>query len=164
MTNPMTRRNGQKRKGCPAAFACYRADGDLRRLKGDRAYLNLLIDENIEGFRAIEKGGHEILPKSDRSYESISYRRICYAFFKLMCATPLGKICASDHAMNAVDEMSALNRELKAYFEKVGAPYKKSRTGRAFLRFMCGSLGRGENLSCPDAFPVLAGFPPSKRP
>lgn len=108
----------------PAALACYRADGDLRRLKRDRAYLNLLIDANIEGYRAIEKGGHEILPTSDRSYESTSYRRMCYAFFKLMCATPLGKICASDHAMSAVDEMSALNRELKAYFEKVGAPYE----------------------------------------
>lgn len=108
----------------PAALACYRADGDLRRLKRDRAYLNLLIDANIEGYRAIEKGGHEILPTSDRSYESASYRRMCYAFFRLMCATPLGKICASDHAMSAVDEMSALNRELKAYFEKVGAPYE----------------------------------------
>ena len=108
----------------PAALACYRADGDLRRLKRDRAYLNLLIDANIEGYRAIEKGGHEILPTSDRSYESASYRRMCYAFFRLMCATPLGKICASDHAMSAVDEMSALNRELKTYFEKVGAPYE----------------------------------------
>lgn len=77
-----------------------------------------------EGYRAIEKGGHEILPKSDRNYESSSYRRICYAFFKLMCATPLGKICASDHAMNAVDEMSPLNRDLKQFFEEVGAPYE----------------------------------------
>ena len=108
----------------PAALACYHADGDLRRLKKDRAYLNRLIDANIEGYRAIEKGGHEILPKSDANYESASYRRMCYAFFKLMCATPLGKICASDHAMNAVDEMSALNREMKAYFEEVGAPYE----------------------------------------
>ena len=37
------------------------------------------------------------------------------AFFKLMCATSLGKICASDHAMNAVDEMSALDRDLKRF-------------------------------------------------
>lgn len=107
----------------PAAFACYRADGDLRRLKRDKAYLNQLIDANIEGYRAIEKGGHEILPKSDRNYESVFYRQTCYVFFKLMCATPLGKICASDHAMNAVDEMSALNRDLKLYFEKTGAQY-----------------------------------------
>lgn len=108
----------------PAVFACYRADGNLRRLKKDKAYLNHLIDANLEGYRAIEKGGHEILPESDKKYESPAYRRICYAFFKLMCATPLGKICASDHAMNAVDEMSALNRDMKRFFEEVDAPYE----------------------------------------
>lgn len=108
----------------PAALACYYADGDLRRLKKNKAYLNRLIDANIEGYRAIERAGHEILPRSDSKYESISYRRTCYLFFKLMCATPLGKICASDHAMNAVDEMSALNRDMKRFFEKTSAPYK----------------------------------------
>ena len=40
-----------------------------------------------------------------------------------MCATSLGKICASDHTMNAVDEMSALNRDLNAFFEENGAAY-----------------------------------------
>ncbi len=107
----------------PAAFACYRADGDLRRLTGDRAYLHQLIDACVEGYRAIEKAGHDILPKADRNYESSSYRRTCYLFFKLMCATPLGKICASDHAMNAADEMSALNRDLKQFFDEAGAEY-----------------------------------------
>ena len=108
----------------PAAFACYRADGELRKVKKDKDYLNRLIDANKEGYRAIEKGGHEILPKSDKNYESASYRRNCYIFFKLMCATPLGKICASDHAMSAVDEMSALNRDMKQFFEEAGASYE----------------------------------------
>ena len=45
-----------------------------------------------------------------------SYRKTCFRFFKLMCATVLGKICASDHAMNAVGEMRALNRDMKAFF------------------------------------------------
>ena len=40
-----------------------------------------------------------------------------------MFATSLGKLCASDHAMNAVDEMSALNRDLKAFFDETGADY-----------------------------------------
>lgn len=40
-----------------------------------------------------------------------------------MCATSLGKICASDHAMNATDEMSALNRDLKKFFDETGAQY-----------------------------------------
>ena len=33
-----------------------------------------------------------------------------------MCATVIGKICASDHALNAVEEMSALNEGLKKFF------------------------------------------------
>ena len=33
------------------------------------------------------------------------------------------KLCAADHAMNAVGEMSALNRDLKAFFDENGAKY-----------------------------------------
>ena len=40
-----------------------------------------------------------------------------------MCATGLGKICAADHAMNAADEMSALNRDLKRLFPETGTAY-----------------------------------------
>ena len=107
----------------PAAFACYRTDGDLKKLKGDTAYLSRLIDANIEGYRAIRNAGHEILPDADKDFEGAAYRKTCLRFFKLMCATSLGKLCASDHAMNAVDEMSALNRDLKRFFEKNGAAY-----------------------------------------
>ena len=107
----------------PAAFACYKTDGDLRKLKGNTAYLNRLIDANIEGYRAIRNAGHAILPKDDAEFEGAAYRRTCLRFFKLMCATSLGKLCASDHAMNAVDEMSALDRDLKRFFDESGAAY-----------------------------------------
>ncbi len=107
----------------PAAFACYKTDGDLKKIKKDNAYLNRLIDANIEGYRAISNAGHEILPKDDKNFESAEYLKTCMRFFKLMCATSLGKICASDHAMNAVDEMSALNRDLKKFFDENGAEY-----------------------------------------
>ena len=107
----------------PAAFACYKTDGNLKKLKGNTAYLNRMIDANIEGYRAIRNAGHEILPKADTEFESAAYRKTCLRFFKLMCATSLGKICASDHAMNAVDEMSALNRDLQQFFDENGAQY-----------------------------------------
>lgn len=107
----------------PAAFACYKSDGDLKRLKGDTAYLNRLIDANIEGYRAIRNAGHAILPKEDADFEGAAYRKTCLRFFKLICATSLGKICVSDHAMNAVEEMSALNRDLKRFFDENGAAY-----------------------------------------
>ncbi len=107
----------------PAVFACYKTDGNLKKLKKDNAYLNRLIDANIEGYRAIRNAGHEILPEADKKFEGVAYRKTCFRFFKLMCATVLGKICASDHAMNAVDEMRALNRDMKAFFDAAGAQY-----------------------------------------
>ena len=107
----------------PAAFACYKTDGDLKKLRGDTAYLNRLLDANIEGYRAIRNAGHTILPKEDADFEGEKYRKTCLRFFKLMCATSLGKLCASDHAMNAIDEMSALNRDLKKFFDENGAAY-----------------------------------------
>lgn len=107
----------------PAVFACYKTNGNLKKLKGNTEYLNRLIDANIEGYRAIKNAGHEILPKTDANFESAAYRRTCLRFFKLMCTTVLGKICASDHAMNAVDEMNALNRDIKRFFDENGAQY-----------------------------------------
>lgn len=107
----------------PAAFACYKTDGELKKLKGNTDYLSRLIDANIEGYRAIRDAGHEILPKADAEFEGAAYRKTCLRFFKLMCATSLGKLCASDHAMNAVDEMDALNRDLKRFFDAQGAEY-----------------------------------------
>ena len=107
----------------PVAFACYKTDGDLKKLKGNTTYLSRLIDANIEGYRAIRNAGHEILPIEDKDFESEKYRKTCLRFFKLMCATSLGKICASDHAMNAVDEMNALNRDLEQFYEENAAAY-----------------------------------------
>ena len=107
----------------PVTFACYKTDGDLKKLRGDTAYLNRLIDANIEGYRAIRNAGHEILPKDDAAFESAAYRKTCLRFFRLMCATSLGKLCASDHAMNAVEEMRALNRDLERFFDENGGEY-----------------------------------------
>ncbi len=107
----------------PAAFACYKTDGNLKKLKGNTEYFNKMIDANIEAYRAIRDAGHEILPDDDKEFEGKAYRKICMRFFKLMCATSLGKICASDHAMNAIDEMSALNRDLKEFFDRNNAKY-----------------------------------------
>jgi 2-dehydropantoate 2-reductase len=101
----------------PIAFACYYTDGDLKRIKNDKAYLNRIIDANVEGYTAIENAGHEILPDPDKDYRSRKYRRMCYTVYKIMCATVIGKICASDHALNAAEEMSALNEGLKKFFE-----------------------------------------------
>ena len=71
--------------------------------------------------RNLLRAGKDV--KEDADFEGEKYRKTCLCFFKLMCATSLGKICASDHAMNAIDEMSALNRDLKKFFDANGAVY-----------------------------------------
>ena len=73
----------------PAAFACYKTDGDLKKLRRNTVYLGRVIDANIEGYRAIRNAGHDILPKADADFESEKYRKTCLRFFKLMCATSL---------------------------------------------------------------------------
>lgn len=107
----------------PIGFACYHCDGDLKRISRDKAYLNRIIDANIEGYQAIEDAGHEILPSSDKDYHSEKYRKLCYRVYKIMCSTVVGKICASDHAMNAVEEMGAINEGLKRFFDEHQASY-----------------------------------------
>ena len=125
----------------PAAFACYKTDGDLKKLKRDDTYLNRMIDAIIEGYRAIHNAGHEILPKEDQNFEGPAFRKTCFRFFKLLCWTRLGKICVSDHAMNAVEEMRALNRDLKRFFDRNGAEYPAWQA----LEQECGSVWREQN-------------------
>ena len=104
----------------PIAFACYHTGGDLRKVKRDKVYLNRVMDATIEAYRMLEEHGHTILPKSDQGYKGRNFKKIYLPFYQLVCATRLGKLCTSDHAMNAVDEMSALNRDFKRYLEKYG--------------------------------------------
>lgn len=106
----------------PACFACYYTNGNLKKISKDKAYLDRIIQANIEGYSALEKAGHKILP-DDEDYNSKRYYKICFFLYKLLCSTSLGKICVSDHAMNAIEEMSALNNDLKRIFDENNANY-----------------------------------------
>ena len=105
----------------PIAFACYHTHGDLRRIKGDRAYLNQVMDATIAAYRVLKANGHEILPKSDQGYEKPGFKRLYLPFYQLICATRIGRLCTSDHAMNATDEMSAMNRDFKQVLAGYGS-------------------------------------------
>lgn len=104
----------------PAAFACYYTDGNLKKIKNNKIFIYKIIDANAECYAAVEALGHELLPKGEEDYRSDKYRKMCYRFYKLMCSTVLGKLCASDHAMSAVDEMNVLALELEKMIYKSG--------------------------------------------
>ena len=46
----------------PAAFACYKTDGDLKKLRRNTVYLGRVIDA-IEGYRTYAMRDNDILPK-----------------------------------------------------------------------------------------------------
>ena len=104
----------------PIAFACYYAKGDIKKLRRDKAYINRIMDATISAYTVLEDNGHEILPDSDKDFRNPKFKKKYLPFYKFIFATKLGKLCTSDHAMNAVDEMSALNRDFKAYIGKYG--------------------------------------------
>ena len=104
----------------PIAFACYYTDGDLRKVRNDKAYLNRVMDATIEAYKVLEDSGHVILPESDKGYRAPGFRKKYMPFYRFICATKIGKLCTSDHAMNAVAEMSALNSDFKKYLERYG--------------------------------------------
>jgi 2-dehydropantoate 2-reductase len=107
----------------PAAFACYYTDGNLKKIKRNKEYLNKLVDAVIEGYSAIKSAGHSLLPKSEQSFETKKFKRVNYLLFKVLAATFLGRICVSDHAMNAVDEMGKLALDLQKFMDESGVAY-----------------------------------------
>ncbi len=104
----------------PIAFACYYANGDIKRLSRDKTYINRIMDATIAAYTVLEDNGHEILPDSDKDFRNPKFKKKYRPFYQFIFATKLGKLCTSDHAMNAVDEMSALNRDFKEYIRKYG--------------------------------------------
>ncbi len=108
----------------PCVFACYYTDGNLKKIAGNKSYIDRIIKANIEGYSSLEKAGHTILP-DDEDFRSQKYYKSCYVLYKLMCMTSLGKICASEHAMNAIEEMSVLNEDMKEIFTQAQANFNE---------------------------------------
>ncbi len=104
----------------PIAFACYYSNGDIRKLRHDKAYINRIMDATISAYAVLEDNGHEIIPDSDKDFRNPKFKKKYLPFYQFIFATKLGKLCTSDHAMNAVDEMSALNNDFKEYIRKYG--------------------------------------------
>jgi 2-dehydropantoate 2-reductase len=102
----------------PIAFVCYAVDGKLKRAARDRAMLGRAIDAMDEAYRMLEACGVSV-PPEDVDFVRRQRRR-CYWFIKVLAATPMGRLAASDHAMNAKDEMRRLYEDFLAFKQKAG--------------------------------------------
>ncbi len=107
----------------PVAFACYETGGDLKKIRRNDAYIRKIIAANQECNEALEKTGHVILPEEDQEFRTKKWVNLVFRFYKLMCSTSLSKLLASDHALNAADEMQALALDMKTILIQSGVPY-----------------------------------------
>ena len=103
----------------PIVFACFYSDGDLRKIAGDKKFLNRLLDAIGEAYDMVKAAGYPIMPPEDDGFLERG-RSKTYWMIKLMAATPLGKLAASDHAMSAPAEMHRLYDDFCKIKEKAG--------------------------------------------
>lgn len=92
----------------PIAYACYSCMGDLRKLAWNKKAINQIIDAIEEGYKVLEDLGYPLEPKEDSELFT-SKRKQLYRLFKIAALTPLGKLLAGDHCMNAPEEMYYLD-------------------------------------------------------
>lgn len=89
----------------PVCYVCYACNGDLTKATAEQR--KLILDAAWEGCMMLKAAG---VPVNDA--ENTSYYEACTPGRKkmdrmmlMMTKTPLGRLCASDHAMHAVEEM-----------------------------------------------------------
>jgi 2-dehydropantoate 2-reductase len=95
----------------------------LKKIKKNKEYLNKIVAAIVEEYSALRSEGHSLLPKSEESFQTEKFQKINYRLFKILAATFLGKICLSDHAMNATEEMGKLAVDFEGLMKKSGVPY-----------------------------------------
>ena len=90
----------------PIAFVCYQANGNLKIIARNKTLLYRAIDAMDEAYRMLETCN---FPPPVEDVEFVRRHRFkCFLMLKILAATPIGRLAASDHAMNAKDEMRRL--------------------------------------------------------
>lgn len=98
----------------PVCYVVYACNGDLHRAtKQQRA---AILDAAYEGCAMLKAAGIPVNDAESTAYyrPGTSGRRQMEAMLLAMAKTPLGRLCASDHAMNAVGEIHYLDEAFEA--------------------------------------------------
>lgn len=101
----------------PICYVCYKTEGHLE--KASKSDINNVIDAVCESHMLLKSLGYEIRPDGEEEFFTKD-RKKNYIILRIMAKTPLGRLAASDHAMHAVSEMSAFDREYQILKEKSG--------------------------------------------
>jgi 2-dehydropantoate 2-reductase len=103
----------------PVCFICYKLNGHLER--ATRTMINQIIDATIEAHRMLKALDYPIRPDGEEDV-FIHSRRKCYWMLRIISIIPLGRLVASDHAMNAVNEMYSLDEAFEVLCKQTDVP------------------------------------------
>jgi len=97
----------------PVGYLCYQHDCDLKCATGKQ--LRQAMTAIREGFGLLSALGYPILPAGTEAYFERGLKKAyMYGILRLMAATNLGRLAASDHCRSAVTEMQALDKAFDA--------------------------------------------------
>ena len=98
----------------PVAYACYAVDGELPRTTAEQR--KQIVDAAWEACEMLKAAGVPVndADNTDCYREGTKKRKQTDRMVYWMAQTPLGKVCASDHAMHAVGEMQYLDEAFQA--------------------------------------------------
>lgn len=98
----------------PVVYVCYAVDCDLTRTTPEQR--KALIDAAWECCEMLKAAGIPVndADNTDCYREGSKKRKSTERMVLLMCKTPLGRVCASDHAKHAVTEMQYLDESFAA--------------------------------------------------
>ena len=104
----------------PVCYVCYACNGDLRR--ATKQQRGAILDAAYEACVMLKDAG---IPVNDRQNTDCyrpgsAGRRQMEVMVFTMAKTPLGRLCASDHAMHAVAEMKYLDDAFEALRRQTG--------------------------------------------
>lgn len=104
----------------PICYVCYACNGDLTR--ATRQQRGAILDAAYEACLMLKDAGIPVNDKdnTDVFRQGSSGRRQMEAMVFVMAKTPLGRLCASDHAMHAVPEMQYLDEAFEALRRQTG--------------------------------------------
>lgn len=104
----------------PVCYVCYACNGDLTR--ATRQQRGAILDAAYEACLMLKDAGIPVNDKdnTDVFRQGSSGRRQMEAMVFVMAKTPLGRLCASDHAMHAVPEMQYLDEAFEALRRQTG--------------------------------------------
>ena len=104
----------------PVCYVCYACNGDLHR--ATKQQRGAILDAAYEACLMLKHAGIPVNDAENTDYykPGTPGRRRMEAMVFAMAKTPLGKLCASDHAMHAVGEMKYLDEAFEALRKQAG--------------------------------------------